>query len=104
MCDKDAVAIFSHLSICAIVWSSVPPPQSVLVAAADAIDDITQQGFSRHYYHGAGTCAEAHCPFWSHRFRLLLDPNLLKEPSDRRSSSKGRGCFYIQILESPCYL
>lgn len=50
------------------------------------MDDITQQGFSRRYYHGAGISMEPLSPYSAHRFGLLLpDPNLLKGPSDWRN-------------------
>lgn len=49
------------------------------------IDDITQQGFSRRYYHGAGISMEPLSPYSAHRFGLLPDPNVLKEPSNWRN-------------------
>lgn len=83
--DRDTREILSHLSICAALRPSIPPPLSVLVAAAGMMDDITQQGFSRQYYHGAGISMEPLSPFPCHRFRLLHDPNPLKGPPDWRN-------------------
>lgn len=83
--DKDTREILSHLSICAALCPSIPPPLSVLVAAAGVMDDISQQGFSRRYYHGAGISMEPLGPFPCHRFRRLHDPNLLKGPPDWRN-------------------
>lgn len=64
------------------------------------MDDITQQGFSRRYYHGDGISMEPLSPFSVHRFGLLPDPNLLKGPSDRanRAVLQALGINFAQAL------
>lgn len=52
------------------------------------MDDITQQGFGRRYYHGTGISMEPGClPSHAIDWGLLHDPNLLKGPSERRGYS-----------------
>lgn len=64
------------------------------------MDDITQQGFSRRYYHGAGISMEPLGPSSVHRFGLLPDPNLLKGASDwaNRAMVRALGINFAQAL------
>lgn len=66
--------------LCFCVYSSV-----VHLCQRRVIDDVTQQGFSRRYYTGAGISMEPSSPFSVHRFGPPSDPNLLKGPPDHRN-------------------
>lgn len=92
---KEARPILSHLSIYVQCSSSICAGGSNKV-----MDDITQQGFSRRYYHGAGISMEPLSPFSAHRFGLLPDPNLLKGPSDwrNRATVQALGINFAQTL------
>lgn len=79
--NKGVGAILSHPSI----YSLSP---SAPVVAAGVMDDITQQGFGRRYYHGTGISMEpCRLPCRAIDSGLLRDPNLLKGPPGRRSYS-----------------
>ncbi|CAB1429311.1 unnamed protein product [Pleuronectes platessa] len=53
--------------------------------SSGVMDDITQQGRSRRYYHVAGISMEPLGPSSAHRFGLLPDPSLLKGPAKWRN-------------------
>lgn len=76
-------------AICTMLLVSLPPPLSALVAAAVLMDDITQEGFSRRYYRGAGISMEPFRPFSAHRFGLRNDPNFLKGSSESGYEPRG---------------
>lgn len=79
--NKGVGAILSHPSIYSL---SLTAP----MVAAGVMDDITQQGFGRRYYHGTGISMEPPCLLSRAIDRgLLHDPPLLKGPSERRSYS-----------------
>lgn len=79
--NKGVGALLSHPSI-------YSPSPSAPVVAAGVMDDITQRGFGRRYYHGTGISMEPSClPSCAIDWGLLHDPNLLKGPSGRRSYS-----------------
>lgn len=75
--NKGVGAILSHPSI----YSRSP---NAPAAAAGVMDDISQQGLGRRYYHGTGISME---PSRAIDWGLLHDPNLLKGPSERWSHS-----------------
>lgn len=71
-----------------VIHLSIPFSPSTAAAAAGVMDDITQQGFARRYYHGTGISMEPRClPSRAIDWGLVHDPNLLKGPSERRRSS-----------------
>lgn len=80
--NKGVGAILSHPSI----YSLSP---SAPVVAAGVMDDITQQGFARRYYHGAGISMEPGClPCRAIDWGLLHDPNLLQGPSEEEEEEE----------------